>query len=205
MDERGKRHGQTPSETSTVARWAKEASGKAILRRVTRDGRTIRIVAAQHFSKQAVGFFQEDIASEIHDPSKWIFMVEGANMPQWPGSEVDIITTIAREKGIPVFDPILTPLDRCVIDVFSAWEGRDIPRSALITSATVSILNALRASTANPLPDTKAIATAAAGLGMTQNELYMTLISDNPQPTQQQDEKAISERIKNGLIRTSNF
>lgn len=183
----------------------REGAGEATFTRVTRHEKNLRVVGAQHFSRQAALFFQEDILPEITNPSLWLFMIEGAANPTLSASEVGVARTIAREKGIPVVDPVFTPLDRSVVDAFSLTEGEHIPRSAILGVSLASIKRILELSSSKPFSEIEIVSILSAAFDMTLEEFVEELTDDSDISNSGPNREALTDDIKDGLVRISNI
>lgn len=81
----------------------------------TVDGHIVHIFGIRHLSRLAIIRFLRNVLPFIQNPSQWIFLVEGgeAESPVLP--EIHFFTGVAHELGIPVLDPIVSPLGDDVI------------------------------------------------------------------------------------------
>lgn len=101
-----------------------EMNGFCTLDKKKRNGKQIRVLAGQHHSSEAVRLIREVIEPEIKDKNDWVFLIEG-------GEIVDLIedkerlgesyvaVKLAKEKEIPVRDPIVPPSDLEVIKLYT--------------------------------------------------------------------------------------
>lgn len=132
---------KTPNtERGNKQQWEQELGGRASLTKIERGGKLLRVVAAEHFSEQVVGFFQEDINGEILNPKEWYFLIEGKDTDV---HECEIARKIAEEKKIPIEDPVLDPFHPEVIRLYlaSARAGK-ISREILIGQMGATLENA---------------------------------------------------------------
>lgn len=124
-------------EEGNVKQWKQELSGEATLTKVDRQGHSLRVVAAYHFSRRAADFFRQDIAGEIKDPSKWLFLVEGKGSGIY---ETEVAANIARQRKIPVEDPIFYKFETDIIELYlGSDEARVLPKEIVIGQAAADL------------------------------------------------------------------
>ncbi len=154
------------SEKGNKNQWKQELGGRASLIRIERGGKQLRVIAAEHFSEQAARFFQEDISREISDPKEWYFLVEGKDSGI---HECEIARKMAEEKKIPVEDPVFSPFEAEVIELYLASNKTGkISREILIGQVAATSANARGTS------DLKEVAMF---LGVaSSNELYSNMV-----------------------------
>lgn len=127
-------------ERGNTASWVQELAGEATLKTVERQGKRLRVVAAEHFSSRAAEYFQRDIAGQIEDPTKWVFLIEAKDSGV---HETVVASELAKEKGIPVVDPIFHPYQPEVIQLYlDSEEGKAIPREIVVGQLAGDLANA---------------------------------------------------------------
>ena len=95
--------------------WKAKLDGEASFSKIRKDEKTLFVVSAEHFSLKAAQYFQREIAPEIDNPEEWYFLIEGKGTGVY---EVEVIEEIAREKGVPMDDPIFSPFNKEVIRLY---------------------------------------------------------------------------------------
>jgi len=151
-----------------VEQWKWELAGEATLENINRGEATLRVIAGEHFSKEARDFIESTIGPEIKDPSQWLFFIEGAKEGSSTADEVEIALRIAKEKNIPVEDPIFDPYDMEVRKfLFESEKGAEIPREIVIGQLAGDLAQAR---------DTANEKELAALLGIEESELKSSLL-----------------------------
>lgn len=107
--------GEKRLEQGNLKQWRQELSGEATLTRINRHGHHLWLVAAEHFSQKAADFFQREIAEEIKDQSQWLFLIEGKDSGV---HETVIASDIAKQKNIPIENPIFDQINPAVIELY---------------------------------------------------------------------------------------
>lgn len=131
----------TPDSQDYSAKdWKKELSGEATMSKQIKNGHTLRVVAAEHFSSKAGDYFQNDITKEIQDPSQWLFLIEGNGSDVY---EVQIAAEEAKKRNIPVEDPIIDRYRPEVTDLyFKSNKTMKLSREVVFGQLAADILNA---------------------------------------------------------------
>jgi hypothetical protein len=154
------------NERGNIHQWEQELGGEASLTRIEKGGRRFIVIAAEHFSERAAKFFQEDIKSEITDPNEWYFLVEGRDSGI---HECETAKRIAEEKKIPIEDPVFSPFQAEVIELYLASDkAGKISREILIGQLAGTLANARGTS------DLEEVATIL-GVASSQ-ELYLNMV-----------------------------
>lgn len=196
--------GNIPIENQPVARmpeqkgaeqWRQELSGEAALTRVDRQGHSLRVVAAEHFSQKAADFFQRDIAEEIRDPSQWLFLIEGEDRDI---HEIGVATAIAKQKNIPIKDPIFHPFQTGVIELYLASEPKTLPREVVIGHLAAQLVK---------VRGIEALKEVAAFLGVrSSDELVVDMMFANDERSKDPDAYAkSSQKMQADLLNISNI
>lgn len=188
--------GTQRSEKGNIASWAQELTGEATLNTVERQGKRLRVIAAEHFSSRAAEFLQRDIAGQIEDPTKWVFLIEGKDSGV---HETVVASELAKKKGIPVVDPIFHPYQSEVIQLYlDSEEGKAIPREIVVGQLAGDLANA-RGTT-----DLEEIATIL-DVGSS-GELYAAMLLAAAEKSKDPNlYTARSEQMRKGLTRVSNL
>lgn len=76
----------------------------------TLDNNIVHIFGVRHLSRLAIIRFLRNVLPFIANPDDWIFLVEGCEDEDILLPEVYFFTGVARELGIPTWDPIVSPL-----------------------------------------------------------------------------------------------
>lgn len=154
------------NERGNKNQWEKELGGEASLSQIERGGKSLTIVAAEHFSKQAAKYFQEKIPVEIVNPEDWYFLIEGKDSGI---HECEVAKRVAEERKIPIDDPVFHPFQTEVIEQYLASDrARRVPREILIGQLAGTLANARGTS------DLEEVATIL-GVASSQ-ELYLNII-----------------------------
>ncbi|MDP3769703.1 MAG: hypothetical protein Q8R40_02080 [bacterium] len=185
----------TRGERGNKHQWEQELGGVASLNRITRGERHLVIVAAEHFSEQAATYFRDDISAEITNPEDWYFLVEGKDSGV---HECEVAGRIAKEKKIPIEDPVFHPFQAEVIELYLASDrAGNIPREILIGQLSGTLANARGTS------DLEEVATIL-GVASSQ-ELYLNMVlaaaEKNKDP---EGYSARSKQMFDGLTEISN-
>jgi hypothetical protein len=91
-------------KSDRVEEWRQKLDGRADLERRDKEGKTFRIIAAEHFSRQAAEYIESIAREEIKNPREWLFLIEGGEVSGI--YECEIAKRIAKKLNIPIHDPI---------------------------------------------------------------------------------------------------
>lgn len=128
------------SDKGNATQWSQKLDGEATLTKLVRTDKNIRIVAAEHFSKKAADFFQQDIAKEITDPSTWIFFIEGKDSGIY---ECEVAKKLAQERKIPIVNPIAHPYQKEIIGLYlTSVTDKSMKNESVMGQLAAQIFNA---------------------------------------------------------------
>ncbi len=121
-----------------IKTWAEKLDGEAKLTKFPHMGRNVWLVSGEHFSKKAGEYFEKDIASEIQNPSEWLFLIEAPNSGVY---EIEIAKKIAEQKKIPIHNPIFDPYQAEIIELFlSSEKGKKIPKEIVAGQLAANLM-----------------------------------------------------------------
>lgn len=98
-----------------------EMKGHCTLEIKERNGKILKTLSGEHFSEEAIRLLNQEIIPEVKDNNDWLFLVEGGEAITYVGNatgEVPFAVNFAEQNKIPVRDPIVTPYDLEVIELY---------------------------------------------------------------------------------------